>query len=411
MAQINLTQCFYIDKTSYPNGLFVSSIETFFQTKDSELPVILKLGNVINDEPNESDVFNYGTVTLYPNNINISSDGTTGTKFTFSTPIFLSPDKTYFFSLKSNSDQYNVYTAVEGENSFGTTNRITSHPFTGDFFLPSLNDYNLSNDEDLKFVINRCVFNSSGSLYLSNDYYSVDSEDPDYESHYNEFFVHEDNDLTPLTSVKFYYKKTTNGDILDTNYTEFTPDTNVKVSSECKLRPDSFFMKIDLETENDATTPVFDTNRLNGLFVLNQVNNDSTGETSTFGGNAKSKYITKMVELLPDIDATDLTAYALLKLPAGSDVKVYYKAAPAGVNIVTDVSYVEMERTPLGTPSTNSFVEYKFTTPTAFVSNDVNYALPDQSVISRFLFKIVLLSSNTTDLPLVKDFRGIALLD
>lgn len=412
MAKNNLTQCFYVDKVSFPNGIFVSSIEVFLESKDNEIPLILKMGNVKNEIPDEADYFNNGLITLYPDDINISDDASLSTKFTFNVPIFLSPEKTYFFSLKCNSEKYNFFTAVEGDTIIGSNNRVTSHPFTGDFFLPANGDYSVSENEDLKFIINRCEFDTSGgSLNLLNKFYEVPVGDDVEDTTFNTFFIHEDNDNLLGTSTKFFYKKTSVGNVIDTNYTEFTPDTNVNLQTEAKLVKNSFYLKLDFESTENTTSPVFDLNRLNGTFIANKINNDTTGENGLVGGNALSKYITKVVELLPDIDATDLIAYALLKLPAGTDVKIYYKAAPAGVNIVSNSSYIEMEKSAMGTPSTNNFVEYKFTTPTSHIVDGNNYALPDQSIISRFIFKIVLLSSNSVDIPLVRDFRGIALLD
>lgn len=413
-----LAQTFLVDSVTYPTGVYVRSIDLFFLHKDTSslsLPVTVKIGPISSStsHPDFNVYYPYAVSVLYPSNVIDDPTGGYPTRFVFETPIYLYPG-VHYFSVETNSEEYVVMTAVQGQAEFGTSFPISLPPFTGLLYLPS-SSYNpvASTNEDLKFVINRCSFaNTSGTVVLNNDYPTsgyTDNTAADQNvlsSTFTTFNIGSDNvDDFDATTIAYSYKKTNNtSNTLDASYSTFVPSTNYEIEKS-RLNKNTFKISVDLSSSNDTITPLFDLDRTNGVFLENFINNDTTGETGKVGGSANAKYVTKIIELLPNVDADDLIAFAALKLPTNTDVKIYYKAAQAGVNIVTDVNYTEMTKTALGTPSTDSYVEYKFTTPTGF-------ALPDQSFFSKFMFKIVMLSSDIAGkVPTVKDFRAIALLD
>lgn len=411
-----LAQTFFVDSESYPLGVYVSSIKLFFVVKDpATIPITLKVGPVNNatNLPNFGVPYQYSTVTLYPSNVIADPVGGLPTTFTFERPIFLAPGA-HYFSLETNSNYYLLFSAVQGSEEFGTGYPINLPPYTGLLYLPSDNNVAVaSSNEDLKFVINRCVYSTStGTAYLDTDFPLAGFTDNTaanqnvVTSSFTTFNIGSDvmDEFEETTVTHLYKKTTTSSNVIDAVYSVFTPSTNVEVPLS-RLNEGTFKIAVQISTSDPLITPHFNLDRLNGVFIENIINNDTTGETGKFGGSANAKYVTKVIELLPNIEADDLIAFALLKMPSNTDVKFYYKAAQAGVNITTDVNYVEMSRTPIGTPSTDSFVEYKFTTPTGF-------ALSNNAFFSKFMFKIVMLSSDPAGkIPVVKDFRAIALLD
>lgn len=413
---IPLTQTFSIESTAYPSGVYVSSIDLYFSGKDTTLPVTLFIGPIdtATGNPDFETAYPLAICTKYPSTVNTSVSGDLSTRFTFETPIYLSPGL-HYFAVSSNSQYYFLYTAVQGQAQFGSSSIISLPPYTGYLILPSNQEPIIkSQEEDIKFVINRCLFNkASGSVVLKNNYETLGSSNAvpvpvqtTINRYFNLFNISSDVvDEFEDTNITHSYKKTAySSNTLDASYSTFLPETNVEIEKSI-LNVDTFKVKVDLSTTNNYLSPFVDLDRINGAFINFEINNDTTGETGKVGGSALSKYVTKVVELLPDIDANDLVAYCSLKLPVNTNVKMYYKAAPAGVNIVTDVSYVEMTRTAVGTPNTDEFVEYKFSTPTG-------YALSNGGFFNKFLFKIVLLSNSTSgDVPVVKDFRAIALYD
>ena len=84
-------QSFMVDKD---NGMFVSSVEVFFATKSSTIPVRAEIRNMINGYPGQ-EVLPFSVKYLNPDEVNVSTDGTVGTKFVFPSPVYLHEDTEY----------------------------------------------------------------------------------------------------------------------------------------------------------------------------------------------------------------------------------------------------------------------------------------------------------------------------
>ena len=89
--------------------------------------------------------------------------------FTFTSPVYIQSGVLYAFVVHSTSLQYNLYSALSGENVFTSTTNgqpttLNSPPYVGSLFL-SQNSQTWSADqnESMMFVIERCVF-SVGTL-------------------------------------------------------------------------------------------------------------------------------------------------------------------------------------------------------------------------------------------------------
>ena len=80
-----LAQGFYIDQE---DGLFVTSIDVFFSSKSSSLPVTLQIRTMVNGYPTET-VLPFGEVVKSASDISTSTDATTATTFTFPSPVFV----------------------------------------------------------------------------------------------------------------------------------------------------------------------------------------------------------------------------------------------------------------------------------------------------------------------------------
>ena len=70
------------------NGIFVSSIEVFFATKASALPVTLQIRTMTNGYPTTT-VLPFAEKTIDAADITVSTDASETTKFTFPSPVFL----------------------------------------------------------------------------------------------------------------------------------------------------------------------------------------------------------------------------------------------------------------------------------------------------------------------------------
>jgi hypothetical protein len=162
-----IAQTFLVDDTG---GVFVTSIETYFQSKDDNIPVTLQIREVVNGYPSRS-IVPFGEVVLNPSSVNISTDATTATKFTFPSPVYLQEKTEYCFCLLSNCDNYNAWVATLGETQVGSDRTISANPYAGVFFK-SQNGSTWTADQttDIKFKINRAEFeNVTGTVTLVND--------------------------------------------------------------------------------------------------------------------------------------------------------------------------------------------------------------------------------------------------
>jgi hypothetical protein len=162
-----IAQTFLIDDTG---GVFVTSIDTYFQSKDSNIPVTLQIREVVNGYPSRT-IVPFGEIVLNPSSVNISDDATTATRFTFPSPVYLQEKTEYCFCLLSNCNSYNAYVATLGETQIGSDRTISANPYAGVFFK-SQNGSTWTADQttDIKFKINRAEFeNVTGTVTLVND--------------------------------------------------------------------------------------------------------------------------------------------------------------------------------------------------------------------------------------------------
>lgn len=153
-----LAQSFLVEKSG---GVFLTSIESWFASKDDSIPVTLEIRNMVNGYPGP-DVVPYSRVTMKPEQVSVSADATAATKFVFESPVYLVDGQEYCFVLLSNSNNYNAFVAEMGGREIGTTNYITKQPFTGVLFKSQNNTtWTADQQSDLKFRINAARFNTS----------------------------------------------------------------------------------------------------------------------------------------------------------------------------------------------------------------------------------------------------------
>jgi len=159
------------------NGIFISSADIFFQTKDDTIPVTLQIRTMQTGLPTTT-IVPFGEVVMDPEQVITSEFGTVATRFTFPSPVFLEGGgKEYALTLISQSNNYNVFIARMGEEDLSDRNleeserRIVSQqPYLGSLFKSQNGStWEASQFEDLKFNLNRCEFVSGpGALKLYN---------------------------------------------------------------------------------------------------------------------------------------------------------------------------------------------------------------------------------------------------
>ena len=133
------------------------------------------------------------------------------------------------------------------------------------------------------------------------------------------------------------------------------------------------------------------------------------------GGPADAKYISRVATLAQGFEATDLRVFLTAYKPSGTEVLVYYKVkSPNDPEPFEDKRYTLMSQiTGSGVYSTqegfrNSALEYEFEPQN---SDLISYTTGSSSydTFNQFALKVVLLSNDTTRVPVVYDMRAIAL--
>jgi hypothetical protein len=127
------------------------------------------------------------------------------------------------------------------------------------------------------------------------------------------------------------------------------------------------------------------------------VRNTFIDEISPLGSSTHSKYVTKKISLATP--ATSMKIRLAANVPSKSNVLVYYRTSPVGTkDAYSTIDYV------LASPDTPiTKVGFGDTT-----MSDVEYTLNGLTAFDSFTVKIVMQSTNSSEVPTVKDLRVVA---
>jgi hypothetical protein len=198
----------------------------------------------------------------------------------------------------------------------------------------------------------------------------------------------------------------------------------------------SLVIKGTLSTTDTKLSPVIDLSRANAYVIENFINNSFTNETNEVG-DAEMRYISKPIELADGQDAEDIKVFLSSYKPAGTDIKVFAKI----LNTEDGQSFEDKDYSLLTQITASNTIsdsvdrtdykefEYGFTANTngdnflgsnsdnqaklnSANNNVVSYRDSDGAIYATyktFAIKIVMTSTGTNIIPLVKDMRAIAL--
>jgi len=174
-----LAQTFFIDQIENPNGLYLTKVKVFFESKDSVIPVQVQIRPVENGMPTTQLVPGSATF-VDPANINVVplTDTTSqedivngGTEIEFEEPVYLTAGEEYAIVLLAESVKYNVYVAETYQFLIGANEeaRVSKQPTLGSLFM-SQNGSTWTPDQtkDLMFELYRAEFDTSATLELIN---------------------------------------------------------------------------------------------------------------------------------------------------------------------------------------------------------------------------------------------------
>ena len=153
-----------------------------------------------------------------------------------------------------------------------------------------------------------------------------------------------------------------------------------------------------MTSTNEALSPVIDMNRLSLHTIQNIVGKSSSVvETSARGGTELCRYITRKVELAEEADS--FTVFFDANKPGAGDIKLFYRILEGGESgDINDKAFIEATPTDPIPVNEGGFSEIRYDVIESTLSN---------KSFSTIQFKVVLMSTNSSLVPRIKDFRAI----
>ncbi len=162
-----LAQSFQVNEDG---GIFITSCDVYFQSKDDmDIPMTFQIRTMEGGVPTQK-ILPFSEIIKAPDQINVSQNGTVATRFDFEAPVYLEGSGTeYAICLASWSTKYQVFISRIGESDLLTDEFISQQPYLGSLFKSqNASTWDASQWEDLKFVINKAVFETSGTMEVYN---------------------------------------------------------------------------------------------------------------------------------------------------------------------------------------------------------------------------------------------------
>ena len=276
-------QSFFVESVAYPAGICVTSVDIFFQSRSTSIPVELQIRRNVNGYPSSVWDIPFAQVIKRANDVAVSSNGTAATTFTFPSPIYLAPGE-YSIVLLANTQEYNVFVSEMGGRILGGTAIIDKQPSIGSLFKSqNASTWTADQNQDLKFRIRRAKFSTTGTAYF-------DIDDPDDIQDYNILHV-KTATVEPTGSkidwfAKAYYPNGSWDPNGNTGWSRVNINQDINYSSLKRLAArdelsggelgvgdtPSFRLKAELTSPSDAATPLIDVKGLSIAAAINDIN-------------------------------------------------------------------------------------------------------------------------------------------
>jgi hypothetical protein len=168
-----LAQSFYVEQKT---GIFATSVDLFFHEVDPNIPITIQLRPMKDGRPSKK-VYPFSEVTIDPEEMFFSDDGSIVTNIQFDAPVYLKGKRFHALVIVSNSPLHSVWTAKLGEIDTTIYNGpeskevvITKQPLSGGIFKSQNgNTWVEEPYEDLTFRLYRANFSTqSGNISLRN---------------------------------------------------------------------------------------------------------------------------------------------------------------------------------------------------------------------------------------------------
>ena len=329
-----ITQTFFVDASRYPQGLAVTSLELYFASKDSQLPVSVELRRVINGIPSAGEVIQGTLVVKNPADVNVPAAPNSGlgpsTKFSFA-PIYLAPGE-YAFSVLSNSSNYSLYAGKMGEAILGSTEIVNKEPYTGRLFKSqNTNLWLEENNTDLCFKLNKAKFETGTKSF---ELQSADIPVTEFDNIYLDTVQY---NFGEQTNINYSVSGVRAIDGVVQNYTSIKEKTPFKLLHRWKTQATGD-TKVNVTFTNNSKdiSPALDKSRTALYSFKNLIDpfeiDTRNSEIQAANGVAKSKYISKIVTLEEGFDSTGLEVKLDVNRKTGTDIDVFCRVISSSDN-------------------------------------------------------------------------------
>lgn len=401
-----LAQSFHLADANIPRGAYIKSLDLYFETKPTtNEPVRVQIVEVENGIPT-SRVVKHGFADLNPGSVNVSSNSSTATTFTFDNPVYLDAEREYAFVVRSSSKDYKVWMSEFGQNDKVSGQRISRDPYLGIAFRST----NASTwipvpTRDIKFKLNAHIFLSSSESSRTRAVGPgtvSETGTGSFRSLVTSSFTASSAQFRPSQRIHpktdISYSLVAGGNTINLSPTGIHNyfGSAVSVTSATNLR-----LVASLTTSDRFLTPTIDLDKLSLICYGNVINDDETNETNAAHGNATARYVSKKIML--NNPADKLSVFLGVNRPKGSNVSVYVRfdselSSPQILDC-RDSDWTELE--------SNSILEsLGEDEPTSF--EEIEYDIDPTNDFSQFQLKIVMTSSDTSKVPVVTDLRAIS---
>ena len=289
-----VAQSFYVDEITYPDGVFVTSIDLYFKKKSSNpnLKVSVEIREMDNGLPTRKTIG--GEIVRKPSSeITVNATAQTPTTFTFLNPIFLLPGNEYCFVAKpeGNSTDFEIFTAELGQLDITNANLNTridkNNALIGGVLFTSSNDstWTPRQNLDIKFNMKIAVFSTTSSALATFENIGVGTNFT-----YSTVQVNMEDLVPSQTSINYEIRTaspsfTLDGYIPIKNLERIKLPAQKQVSNtinETTYSIKSVSLKATMSTRSRYISPYIDLTRGNAIYEDFEINN-ITSNTSISG--------------------------------------------------------------------------------------------------------------------------------
>lgn len=441
-----LTQTFSVDATRYPYGVVLTSVELYIAIKDTEIPISVEIRHLDNGFPSSTSYIQGSSVAVAAKDVNVPATESinTGlgpsTKFTFSQPIYLSPGK-HALCVLSNSKYYHLYSGTLGSPVLGSSGEtINKEPYSGTLYKPqNTNVWLEQTSTDICFKMNKAVFATGSKTF------EVATSNTSYNEFDNLFLDAKQYTFNGQNSISYNIKTTDVSGYVEP-FTSFKENTPTKLLRRSKIQTQGdATIQVTMNNSNKDVTPAIDKSH-SGLYSFKNLIDPysdliSGTEISPNNGLARSKYLSKGVQLQDGFDSTGLEVKLDVNRKTGTDIDVFCRVFSALDNSknasIINNSWVKMPLfnqsanvdsalTVTGTKKYAGLDDSLFynetykvlegdsltTTGTANLTYSANVGgvTTTFSTFNQFQIKVVFYSSDTTIVPKIKNIIATAVV-